>query len=159
MSRIAARQRPCVRRCFPCKSATDSPEQVVANPDEATTRLRLKGEKSTVGKSTGGKSTVGKSTGGKSSVLIGNALPVGCGTGSVHGATCSRGVRGTALRGATCSRGVRGTGRLSSLVVRGIALLGECERGGGKRDTNREAQSFHADHLHSPFRLPDNADR
>lgn len=129
---------------FPRNSAADSPEQIVANPDEATTSRRLSV-----------KSTVGR-TGGNSHVLIGNPLPVSRGTGPVNGATPSRAIRGIALLGATCSR-VRGIGLLgsrvrriallSSWVVRGIALLSERERGGCKRYSNREAQGFHPGHF------------
>lgn len=85
-------------------------------------------------------------TGGNSPVLIGNPLPVSRGTGPVNSATCSLAIRGIALLGATCSR-VRGIGLLSSGVVRGIALLGDRERGGRKRYSNREAQSFHTGHF------------
>jgi hypothetical protein len=121
----------------PRSSATDSSEQIVSNANEATTRGGLKGEQS----------TVGPSTGSNPSVLI-NPMPVSCGTGPVNGATCSGLIRGIARLGAACSRVVAGVALLGGRrVVGGAALLGECERGGGKRDCNREAQSFHTGHL------------
>ncbi len=124
-------------------SAAASPEQIGPNPDEATTRERLKGVKSTGARSAGGKPAIGGRNGGKASVV---PLPGGRATGPLSAAACGCVVRGTALLGATCSR-VRGIGLLSRRVVRGITLLGERERGGSKCDPNREAQSFHAGHF------------
>jgi hypothetical protein len=138
--RISDRSRvsPAAAGLFGLRSSTaDSSEQIVANPNEATTRGGLKGEQS----------TVGPSTGSNPSVLI-NPMPVSCGTGPVNGATCSGLIRGIARLGAACSRVVAGVALLGGRrVVGGAALLGECERGGGKRDCNREAQSFHTGHL------------
>jgi len=70
-------------------------------------------------------------------------LPVSRGTGPWMGAISSR-------LGAPRSR-LHRIGLLSSRAVLRIALLGERERGGSKRDSNRETQSFHADHFAFSF--------
>jgi hypothetical protein len=137
------------RRCvtsraaaFLRNSAADPSEQIGPNLDEATTRQRLKGVKSSGGASTCSKSAIGGS-GRKSSVV---PLRISRATGPRTGTICSRAVGGVALLGATWSW-VRGIGLLSRRVAGGIALLGECERGGSKRDSDHEAQSFHAGHF------------
>jgi len=61
-----------------------------------------------------------------------NLLRVGRATGSLSG-----------LMGSTAAAG----GRIGCR----IALLGECERGGRKRDSDCDAQSSHGDHLVSSF--------